>query len=429
MFASRFNPITRFARGSLLFRVVFVTVILGLLGAAGFAAVHLWVDHQFRAAQTAFDGGRYADARDHIHLCFNIFPNDADAHFLAARIERRSSKYKEAEIHLDAYKRLRGATDEFQTEWILLRAQAGESPTLESALWNCVQNNHPQTLEILETLAACFMREGRFSSALACVNEWLKREPTNLLAREWHGLVKENLQARDEAVADYRKVLELAPDRWHVRLHFADLLITMTRYSEAARHLEILNASHAEDVGVQLAWGQCLLGQGKSDEARAVFLQLVPKQPKQTQVFYCLGKLEADASKAEKWFRQALEIQPDHLESRFALYTSLRQQAGRGKEAADELRIYKATHNEMEQIKKLQDQLQADPNNVDLLSKVGGKLVERFDSSHGLYLLNRALAFDPGHQATHEILARYYEKHKQPEDAARHREAVLGAKR
>jgi hypothetical protein len=42
------------------------------------------------------------------------------------------------------------------------------------------------------------------------------------------------VQARDEAVADYRNVLDMAADRWYVRLQLAKLLLEMTRYAEAS---------------------------------------------------------------------------------------------------------------------------------------------------------------------------------------------------
>src|SRR5262249_38906543 len=161
--------------------------------------------------------------------------------------------------------RARGITDEFQTEWILLRAQGGEWPQLEQSLWKCVENNHPQTLEILETLAAGFMREARFSAAIGCLNEWLKRDPHNVLALESRGLTRERLHRRDEAAEDYRKVLELDADRWLTRLQLARLLMEMAFLSEAADELTILNETHGEQEQVQLAWGQCLFNQGKAD--------------------------------------------------------------------------------------------------------------------------------------------------------------------
>jgi len=184
MGASRFNPVARFAHGGWRFRTVSIVVLLGFVGLCGWVGIHLWADYQFRAARAALDKSLFVDARAHVHQCLKAWPNDVDVHFLAARIERRLNEFKAAEKHLQTYKRIRGVTDEYQTEWILLRAQGGEWNQLEGSLWNCVERNHPQSLEILETLAAGLMREARFSAAYACLNEWLKRDPQSLVARE-----------------------------------------------------------------------------------------------------------------------------------------------------------------------------------------------------------------------------------------------------
>jgi Tfp pilus assembly protein PilF len=72
--------------------------------------------------------------------------------------------------------------------------------------------------------------------------------------------------------------------------------------------------------------------------------------------------------------------------------------------------------------------MEAEPNNANLLAKLGARLLERFDNPNGLPLLHRALTFDPNHQQAHEALARYYEKNNRPEEAARHREFLPAAK-
>jgi len=404
-----------------------LAAIVGLVGLGGWFGAHLWANSQFRAARAALDKGLFDDARAHVRQCLKVWPADADAHFLAARIERRLGEFKAAEEHLKAYKRARGITDEFQTEWVLLRAQGGEWPQLEQSLWKCVEENHPQTLEILETLAAGLMREARFGAATACLNEWLKRDPHNALALEWRGLTNERLQRRDEAADDYRKVLELDADRWQTRLQLARLLMEMAYFSEAASELTVLNETHGDQEQVQLAWGQCLFSQGKADEARKVLLQLLPRQEKQPLLLIYLGKLESDPAEAAKWYRKALAIQPANLEARFALYTSL-QQAGRTKEAAAELRVYEKERDEQGQTKKLHDLMERNPNNPEYLSKLGEHLLEKFENPQGLYLLQRALAFDANHQLAHRALARYYEKNNQPELAAKHRQHLPGGK-
>jgi Tfp pilus assembly protein PilF len=176
-----------------------------------------------------------------------------------------------------------------------------------------------------------------------------------------------------------------------------------------------------------MAWGRCLFSQGKTAEARKVLSQLAARPAPPAQVFYYLGKLAPDPAEAEKWYRKALKLQPNNLEARYALYASLRQ-AGRNKEAAEELRVYQAAHKDGEETKKLHDQMERDPNNPDLLSKLGGRLLEEFDNPHGLHLLHRALSFAPNHRYAHEVLARYYEKNNQPERAAKHREAAPDGK-
>lgn len=410
---ARLNPVPFFKQCGWLGRI---GLLLGTIGVMGLAwwTIESWAGgrtrHELRAAQDAFANGQFDAARSHIQHCLAARPDDPDVHFLAARIERRSAQFETAEYHLKAYRRLRGITDEFQTEWILLRAQGGESPKLEQSLWNCVRKDHPQTLEILETLAACFIREGRFHAAITCLDDWLKRAPTNVLALEWRALARENLLQRDGAAEDYEKALKLDPDRWHVRLQLAKLLMDMARLPQAVLHLEILNKSHAREPAVQMAWGQCLFQQGENEQARRVFAGLHAKQANpQPMVLYYLGKLEADPAQAATWFRKVLALQPAHLEARFALHASLLQ-AGRDQEAATELRAYQAARAEAEQIKKLYERMEREPNNPEVLSKLGEQLLDRFNSPQAIHLLHRALAFDPNHRRARELLAKYRQK-------------------
>ncbi|MBM4069310.1 MAG: tetratricopeptide repeat protein [Planctomycetes bacterium] len=419
MSARWFNPLWRFVRSGWRFQCVVVAVVVVALGLSSLLAVYLWSNYHFREAQSAFDNGQFEAAREHILNCLAVSATNTDAHFLAARIERRSGQFETAENHLKTYKRLRGITDEFQTEWILLRAQSGESPKLEQALWNCVRKNHPQTLEILETLAACFIREGRYHAAITCLDEWIKRAPNCVLAFEWRGLARENRMQRDGAVEDYEKALELDPAQWQVRLQLAKLLMDMARLPQAAIHLATLNKTHAGDPSVQMAWGQCLFQQGESEHARRVFSELHAKQGnQQPMVLYYLGKLEADPTRAATWFRQLLTIQPAHLEARFALHASLLQ-AGRGPEAAAELRTYQAARAELDQIKTLYEKMEREPNNPDVLSTLSEQLLDKFNSPQAVHLLYRALAFDPNHQRSRELLAKYRQKEESRQQESR----------
>lgn len=428
MGGSRLNLVALLRRSGWRFRIAFIVAGFGFLTVAAYFGAQVWANYQFGAARTALEQGDGVDARVHIRRCLSVWPADADVHFLAARIERRLGEYRIAEDHLQSFKRVRGITDEYQTEWILLRAQGGELPQLELSLWNCVEKNHPQSQEILETLAAGFLREGRFSAAAVCLHEWVKREPDNVLALEWRGVTRQQLQRRDEALQDYRKVLKLAPHRWRTRLQLAQLLMEMTQFSEAARELTVLNAAHGDEGLVQLAWGQCLLNQGRNEEARAILLKLSASRDRQPQAFHYLGKLESDPIAAADWYRKALAVQPGNTEAHFALYTSL-QQAGLVKEAAKQLQVYQRARQDQTQTKKLRDLMEKNPNNPEYLSKLGVHLLDKFDNPQGIYLLQRALVFEPNYTFAHEALARYFEKKNLPDQAAKHRQFSAAPKK
>jgi hypothetical protein len=67
--------------------------------------------------------------------------------------------------------------------------------------------------------------------------------------------------------------------------------------------------------------------------------------------------------------------------------------------------------------------LEKNPQNPDLLAKVGNILVAR-DPTTGKGLLETALRISPHHRLAHEALARFYEGKNQPEKAAHHRRAL-----
>ncbi len=79
-----------------------------------------------RAAEQALAQGELAQARAHLALCLEVWPNSGEVHFLAARAARRDGAYDEALRHLDAGRRLGWSPDALALEHVLLRAQRGD---------------------------------------------------------------------------------------------------------------------------------------------------------------------------------------------------------------------------------------------------------------------------------------------------------------
>ncbi len=145
-------------------------------------------------ARQAVAEARYPDALAHARACLRVRPSSAEAHLLVARVERLTGNFPEAEHHLNECVRLQqGASEATQLEWVLLRAQGGEVDVVAPGLLACVEQGHPETPMILETLAWAYIRQMRFRPALACLNRLLTRGPDTAHVLDWRGLVHERL--------------------------------------------------------------------------------------------------------------------------------------------------------------------------------------------------------------------------------------------
>lgn len=410
---------THFPKSSLL-------VVLVALALAGWAGANWWAASQMRAAALALHEDRLGDAQEHIRSCLSVFPGNPRFHFLAARIARLDSRYKEAQNHLDECQRLEGISDALQLECILLRVQGGEATDLEENAWNCIRQNHPESAWILEALARGYFQDMRLLAARYALEQWIKQEPKSIRALRWRGLAYEHLQDADSAIATYLELLDLAPHHWIGRLRLVEVLVEMRRTEDAAKHLEVLRQTRADDPSVQLFWARCLVLQGKIDEARKQFETLLAADPKNPRALYHRGLLEMQAGgggpeMAETWFRQSLKADPGFFSAQYSLYLCLQQQPDKRAQIARELKNLHLFKQDTEQLKAVTEKLDRLPNNPDLFAQLGEIFLRRGRDERGMEFLDRVLQIDPYHAKAHQLLADEYQKKGQVDLAARHR--------
>src|SRR5262249_4733215 len=156
---------------------------------------------------------------------------------LAARVARLALEYREADRQLRDCQRLGGARAAIDLERQMIRAQRGDLTQVDRKLMTQVEGGHPESLLILEALSRGYLQNFRLEEALRCLQLWLERRPDAVQALLWRGEVWERLLHTEDALADYRRALELAPERDDDRLHLAEVLITARQPQEAARHL------------------------------------------------------------------------------------------------------------------------------------------------------------------------------------------------
>jgi tetratricopeptide (TPR) repeat protein len=390
------------------------------------AGVYLWGAYHYHAAQRALEEERFAEARRDVELCLAVWSGSARANLLAARVERLAGNFPQAETYLAACKRLNhGATEESQLEWLLLRAERGETDDVDRGLWRLVDAGHHDRVLILETLARAYMRELRFSRALACLDRLLQMNPDSVRALNWRGWVRQRLNQWSEAIEDYQHALKLAPQRWAVRMRLAELLLNAHDVPAARPHLRRLSRTDPDRPEVRIALARYRSLQGRFQEACALLDRVLADQPDHLEALVYRGKVELQRGRsaaAEPWLCRALRQNEYDVDAQSALYDCLRWQPHRKQEALAQLRRAERVRARTERLGfLLRRGLEEEPRNPALAAEAGEILLDMGRVSIGLHWLSRALTLDPRHRRAHAVLARYYEKAKQPDRAAKHR--------
>jgi tetratricopeptide (TPR) repeat protein len=132
----------------------------------------------------------------------------------------------------------------------------------------------------------------------------------------------------NEAVADFRKALEIRPEQSKDHNNLGKALIQKGRIAEAKEHFETALRISPNDPDAQSNIGAALLQEGNADKAIEQLRQAVEKFPEHAQAHINLGNglLQAgqtDAAIAE--FEKTFELQFDHAESHYSLATAFRQ--------------------------------------------------------------------------------------------------------
>jgi tetratricopeptide (TPR) repeat protein len=399
---------------------------LGLVVLVGtLAGLYGYALHQWYAAKEAVKEGRPEEARDRLGWCLAVWPHSPEVHLLAARAARMTGHLEEADSHLKRCIKLqKGATQDTQLEFLLIRVQTGEEDEVRPALQRLIEAKHSESAMILETLARAYMNHLRFGPAYNVLTHWIQVAPDSPLPYHWRGWTLEHLNNHELAMKDYLRALDLDPNLFKVRLRVAEMLLDDKRPLEALPHLERLEREHQGNPNVMVRLGQCRYLQGRPKEARRLLEAAVKDMPRDSALLLHLARLDMDEGRprqAEQWLRRALKVDPGDTEARYALVSCLQAQ-GRDDEAAAALARYKKYRDMLKRANRLLKQLAKNPGrDPSSPSEVGTLLLKFGHERIGLYWLHQALNRDPRHGPTHKALADYYEKKGQPEKAAAHR--------
>ncbi|MEK7214376.1 MAG: tetratricopeptide repeat protein, partial [Chloroflexota bacterium] len=287
-------------------RTLTVLALLAII-AVGVALTgrQLWARHHYRTAGRALERYRLVEARDHLERCALIWSGDFQVHLLVAQTARRLGDYEAAEQHLARCQAIRGGIpEEVVLEQSLIRAQRGGMDSVTPYLRSLVEAHHPATPLILESMAQGYMRSYRFGDAAAILHLWRERSPDDLQANFLEGIVRERVGPEQEAVDNYRRVLEVDPEHDAARHQLAALLIDRAQPAEAMEHLAVLSQRRPGDLHVRVRLAQCQLALGRTAEAEAGLERVLAVNARFRPALAARGELALQldqAAAAEGW--------------------------------------------------------------------------------------------------------------------------------
>jgi predicted Zn-dependent protease len=118
----------------------------------------------------------------------------------------------------------------------------------------------------------------------------VKNNPADLLARHRYGLILARIGRREEAIDQLRMVLEKRAFDPYILRDIGRIYFLDGKYEPALKMLKTARNMIPEDAECGLFLGEAQLELGAYDDASAVFLDIVKKNPNYTQVYYFLGQ-------------------------------------------------------------------------------------------------------------------------------------------
>jgi tetratricopeptide (TPR) repeat protein len=400
--------------------------LLPLIGlGAVVAGQQVWAYRHFQAARLAVEKYHNDEAREHLDACLRAWPDDAETLLLAARVARRVQAFDRADDYLGRYRRLRGEDDDLILERVLLRAARGDVEGVGRFCRTLIDQGHPDMPLVFEALTAGYVRVYRLREAETCLALWLERQPDDCQALFYRGLVRELQTRQQDAIADYRRVVELDTGHDEARQRLAGCLVDLTQASEALHHLEYLHRRRPEDPLVVVDLARCRDLLGEQAEAEKMLDDLLARQPRFAPALTQRGILAARSgqfAKAEDWLRQSSAISPGDYQTHYQLSLCLRHR-DKVREAKDLEVHLKDLESDAKRLREIvMRDMPLNFHNASLHQELAMIYLRAGASQEALRWLESALREDPGHVPTHQTLALYYQRMGQRGRAVRHLE-------
>jgi tetratricopeptide (TPR) repeat protein len=407
-----------------------------LLG--GWAAKHLFrapaaddARSHWQEAQKEIAERHFVDAADHLLLCLESWPLNAEAHFVTARTARRAGQLGPWQVHLERAEVLGWSKQQIYLERLLRKAQVGDVWDVETPLIDFLNTKPPEEVVILEALVDGFMVSDRLIDVIAFTTAWSERYPEDWLPHMLRGNAVSRLYAKSgEAVKDFERALTLRPNEPDAHLSLALALTNQGDFDEAIPHFQAYLSSRPENpVDALFALATCQFSLGRNDQAHASLEKLFAVNPDHPTACFLRAKIElAEGHQEEgfRWLQKAEALSPDEVDVTNAL-VNVSRHLSRLEDADRYQRRLEEIHRRNDKLEQLLTQLKAQPDDLEIRYQLGVICLEEGRDQQASHWFQAILYKDPNHLPTLRTLVEYYEKKGNAKMANHYRQKIQKA--
>jgi protein O-GlcNAc transferase len=206
-----------------------------------------------------------------------------------------------------------------------------------AAIYRQLLADNPGHAEASHLLGLVHFRNKDFDSAIRLIHEAVGRDPDNPIYRANFGNVLKDAGRLSDAIAAYRRALELDPAYAEIHNNLGYVLQLNGTIDEGIDHYRKSIALRPDNYRAHYNLGNALFLTGKSQEALAALREAVRLNPGFPDAWDHLGTVLqrlGRPAEAEACFRRRVQIEPDSADAFHALALELQQQ-GRIAEALE----------------------------------------------------------------------------------------------
>lgn len=398
----------------LMLRTRMISVILvAALAILGFVVTHLnqWLAlRQLAIAQQALKDRDADKAMSAAREAARLNPREGEAYFTMARTFRRQAKWNEFRDFLNEAAKLGVPITRIRREQWLALAQTGQMTEAVPHLPELLLNPLDDGPDICEAYANGFFLMHRLGEAFSVLDAWEKDYPHDAQPHFFRAAFSNTTESWSATAKHLRKAIELAPNRFDLRIELAKTLLILQESDEAAKLFGQLLQIQPDHPEVLAGWAQILFERGQHEQARSTLVQVLRINPQHVVALRLLGEIHSltgQPTEAIKFLQQAIEIKSNDRQARYALGMALKK-AGRDAEARQHFQFVAKSTEVNSHVGQLVEKVRRSNGDVESRFEIAKLLREIGEQREQLAWLRSVVDLDPNHKAAHAELASYY---------------------